>query len=382
MYACCRTGRGGWQQGRLGGRVECSQGVMRRGRSAFTLIELLVVIAIIAALAAILLPAVQRAREAARRTQCINNLKQLALACQNYHDTHKCFPSGDIDLGFPNDSYADPQNVAQSIILPTGAQLGMQTRYDPNGNLVTTPGNLTLYSWYVAAPWSWHAFILPQIEQSAIGVRFDLMKNDVINLNAMQIPVPIFVCPSAVLPSSRPPAYSSGAITTSPTVPSGENISSVNQGSYGYSNYRGVMGAQPLSDPASDSGNADWMQNGVLFPNSAIKISDITDGTSNTLMIGDSRYGIWGDGASCCARFRTDRSTPTDFDAYWFWYGPNRELVQQPGPQYFSFGSLHEDVVPFALCDGSIRLIAKSIDKTLIRKLATRAEGVPIDSDF
>jgi hypothetical protein len=91
---------------------------------------------------------------------------------------------------------------------------------------------------------------------------------------------------------------------------------------------------------------------------------------------------IWADGTSCCARFRNDRSTPTDFDAYWFWIGPNRAPIQQPAPQFFSFGSLHDDVVQFALCDGSSRPIVKSIDKGLLRKLATRAEGTPIDSDF
>src|SRR6516162_2715422 len=69
-------------------------------RLGFTLIELLVVIAVIAVLAALLLPAVQRAREAARRTQCLNNLKQLALACHNYVDVNQCFPPGDLDLFF------------------------------------------------------------------------------------------------------------------------------------------------------------------------------------------------------------------------------------------------------------------------------------------
>jgi len=357
--------------------VGLQDGPVRRIRQGFTLIELLVVIAIIALLAALLLPAVQRAREAARRTQCLNNLKQLTLACQNYHDTHKCFPSGDIDMGFPTTPFADPYDVSQYITFPQSAQIGLQQRYDINGNLILPAANLTLYSWVIAPPWSWHSFILPQIEQSTIGVRFDLYKNDVINLTAMQIPVPIFICPSALLPSNRPPVVSS---TPSPTVPNGENPASITGGGYAYTTYRGVMGAQPVNDPASNAADTDWMQNGVLYPNSAVKISDITDGTSNTLLIGDSRYGLWGDGSSCCARFRNDRQTPTDFDNFWFW--TQQPPVQTPTIQYFSFGSLHDDSVIFALCDGSSRPIAKSIDKGLIRKLATRAEGTPIDSDF
>jgi prepilin-type N-terminal cleavage/methylation domain-containing protein len=352
----------------------------RRDRRGFTLIELLVVIAIIAVLAAILLPAVQRAREAARRTQCLNNLKQLGLACQNYHDTHKCFPSGDIDMGFPTTPFADPYDVSQYVTFTQSAQLGMQQRYDVNGNLILPPANLAVYSWVMAAPWSWHAFILPQIEQSTIGVRFDLYKNDVVNLNAMQIPIPIYMCPSALLPSPRPSATSTGNGASSPTVPVGESAAAVTGGGYAYSTYRGVMGAQPVNDAPSDASTVDWMQNGVLYPNSAVKISDITDGTSNTIMIGDSRYGFWGDGSSCCARFRNDRWTPTDFDNYWFWQP--QPPVLTPAIQYFSFGSLHDDSVIFALCDGSSRPIAKTIDKGLIRKLATRAEGTPIDNDF
>ena len=352
----------------------------RRDRRGFTLIELLVVIAIIAVLAAILLPAVQRAREAARRTQCLNNLKQLALACQNYHDTQKCFPSGDIDLGFPTTPFYDPFQVSQYVTYTQPAQLGMQQRYDSSGNLLLPPQNLVVYSWEMTAPWGWHAFILSQIEQSTAGVRFDLYKNDVINLNAMQIPIPIYICPSAITPNPRPSATSTGNGVTSPTVPLGENVGSVTGGGYAYATYRGVMGAQPFTDPATNSSCTTWMQNGVLYPNSAVKISDITDGTSNTIMIGDSRYGFWGDGSSCCARFRNDRWTPTDFDNFWFWQ--QQPPVLTPTIQYFSFGSLHDDVVQFALCDGSSRPISKSIDKTLIRKLATRAEGLPIDSDF
>ncbi len=381
MNRSCRGGGANWQKSPVNGGRPSAKGRKVRARHGFTLIELLVVIAIIAVLAAILLPAVQKAREAARRTQCLNNLKQLALACQNYHDTHKCFPSGDIDMGFPTTPFSDPYEVSQYITFTQSAQLGMQQRYDINGNLILPPANLTIYTWVIAPPWGWQSFILPQIEQSTVGLRFDLQKNDVINLTGMQIPVPLFICPSALLPSNRPPVTSTGAGgTTSPTVPNGENPGSITGGGYAYSTYRGVMGAQPITDPASNSSDTDWMQNGVLYPNSATKISDITDGTSNTLLMGDSRYGLWGDGSSCCARFRNDRSTPTDFDNYWFWV--QQPPVQAPTIQYFSFGSLHEDMVIFALCDGSSRPIAKTIDKGLIRKLATRAEGTPIDSDF
>lgn len=347
-----------------GSRVHERRGILdgqsdRPGRG-FTLIELLVVIAIIGILAALLLPAIQRAREAARRTQCLSNLKQLGLACQNYHDTHKVFPSGDIDLYFPATPFYDANGVSQALTFAPFS-FGLQNRYDTNGNLIVTtpPQPLTLSSWVIAAPWTWQSFILPEIEQSTIGVNFTILKNDPTQLQAMQIPVPLFVCPSATLPSSRP-------------------------GGFGYATYRGVMGAEPYPDPAVPPNPSDpnWMTNGVIFPNSAIKISDITDGTSNTLLLGDSRFGFWGDGSSCCARFRNDRSTPNDFDAFWFVAtGPNN-APPSPSLQYFSFGSLHDDMVIFALCDGSSRPIYKNIDKTLLRKLATRAEGLPIDTDY
>jgi prepilin-type N-terminal cleavage/methylation domain-containing protein len=319
----------------------------RKPARGFTLIELLVVIAIIAILVAILLPAVQRAREAARRTQCLNHLKQLALACHNYVDAQRTFPSG----------FIERSGLALDVTFPQPALLGLQWTYDKNGNLVdkngqivTTEQPLTLSTWVVAPPWSWHSFILPQIEQATVRVRFEQPKDSLDNQVAIKVPLDTFICPSALLPGSRP-------------------------GDLGYSNYRGVMGSMPLSenDPNNYS-KTEYSTNGMLFRDSAIKFADITDGTSNTIMIGDARFGFWGDGYSCCARFRNDRK---DFDS--FWPDPNFDIN---GLQFFGFGSLHDDVVLFALADGSSRPISRRIDQTLLRKLATRAEGLPLDSDF
>jgi prepilin-type N-terminal cleavage/methylation domain-containing protein/prepilin-type processing-associated H-X9-DG protein len=366
--------------------------IRSRAQRGFTLIELLVVIAVIATLAALLLPAVQRAREAARRTQCLNNLKQLGLACHNYADVNRCFPPGEIDLlwyyKYPDNppgtwAFSDKNYVMPILKFPS-TNLGIQNQYDANLNLITTepPQPLMINFWYVAPPWSWTAYILPQIEQGNLTINFakygdDTATEDVpcpnwrkdllVNMEMMRIPIPTYICPSALLPANRPDGF-------------------------GYSTYRGVMGAEPYPTPTdpppTDVDRYGWLFNGMLFPQTAVRFEDVTDGLANTLLIGESRFGFWADGASCCARFRDDllNSTglPNDFDCYW----PFQTMAGRNKPssgqivQFFSFGSLHDGAVNFAYADGSVRPISKIIDRTIVRRLATRAEGAPVMSEY
>jgi prepilin-type N-terminal cleavage/methylation domain-containing protein len=304
-------------------------------RTGFTLIELLVVIAIIALLAALLLPAVQAAREAARKTECINNLKQMALACHNYADTHKSFPSGFVFSSVASSSFpfTDPINI----------QLGPPV----NGAVRVA----TIADWTYSASWSWQSLILSQMGSTTVGVNFNRPKFDLPmpadNMGAIEVAIPSYLCPSNGLPSSRP------VFPAMPPRPQG----------LGYSSYRGCMGTTPT--------------NGVLYQDSAVGFKNIRDGETTTLLIGESLFGFWADGNSSVARIRDDNNdnisdTGTDgviptmaastFDTYW----------TASGIHYFGFGSWHADLCNFAMCDGGARSIAKNINFRILKALATR----------
>ena len=307
-------------------------------RTAFTLIELLVAIAIIVALAALLLPAVQQAREASRRSSCINNLKQLSLACLNYESTHRTLPSGYVvgTGGISNLTIAAP------LAVPAAAG----------------QSNLVFNEWYLSDDWSWHALIVAQIGQSNLGVDTKSSKGETWNLDALATPVPTFVCPSMASAGSRVFA------TLTPTT----------QAEFNISNYRCVSGTNlPAGTPLGS-----LAENGVMYHNSVIAMRDVRDGESSTAMLIESTLGLWGDGNSAGTRAPDDNSdgvcdwgfdglspssSASTFNSFHTVTGTQLEM---------SAGSWHADTVNCALVDGSCRSLSKAISFSILQAMFTR----------
>jgi len=333
-------------------------------RRGFTLIELLVVMAIIALLVALLLPAVQQAREAARRTQCLNNLHQLVLAMHNYEGAHRVFPPGIVAPGAGCETPL-PLTYTEPFLVPL-PRVGNQQQQQP----VAIGANNTF--WNYSNLWSWHAFVLPQIDAGTVQLTFppagkflDCLTAQAggssappsTNLNFLRTQIPSYVCPSASLPAGRPVLQ----------VQASSNISL--QPAYG--TYRGVAGTlgmdasgQPVTNPT----------NGMLYLNSSVAFRDVSDGTTTTLMLGDSYYGFWADGTSCCVA-----GAPNGFRAQIGETVFGDELTGgvwlsggNAGDYRFSFGSQHGDIICFAMVDASTKTIARTIDRTVFLALMTR----------
>lgn len=307
--------------------------------SGFTLVELLVVIAIIGILIALLLPAVQAAREAARRTRCLNNLKQLGLACQNYHSARKCFP--------------------------------------PSVNE------------YAA---SYLVYLLPYVEEQALSsmINRKVHIRDDVNKPAWSRPLSVARCPSQ---HDDGTTHIDSLTDGAPNIPRGNDWRS---------HYYAVLGAKPKHDPANEddcpgtlpygplkgpcwagSGSGAWANNGIMYPESATSVRHVTDGTSKTLIIGESSWDfgiarVWAVGSLY---------SPSNKSHHWATYAARNIAVPintltsarfMGSPNDISFGSLHPGGAHFALADGSSRYLSENIDLKTYKALASRAVGETI----
>ncbi|MEW4526319.1 DUF1559 domain-containing protein [Maioricimonas sp. JC845] len=314
------------------------QRVCARRSYGFTLIELLVVIAIIGLLVAMLMPAVQQAREAARRSSCGNNLHQIAIAMHSYHEALRSFPSGFV---LASSGYDD--SLPPGMIPPDDSDDMSEELSCPINFLSSSMEAALVHQWAcMGKAWGWHALLLDQMDQSTIPVDFRKPRFALVNVEAGTIPVPSYVCPSA--------AIDGACLPQQPT------------------NYRGNMGYWASDDP-----NA-IRNNGIFYQDSSIKDRDITDGMSQTILVGESPMGLWPDAYSCCARSRDDLPT---FDSWWL--GAPAPNVP---PILFGFGSWHQDSVNIAMADGSARTISKTIDSDVFRALCTRNGREPVQADF
>jgi len=295
-----------------------------RSRTAFTLIELLVVIAIIAILIGLLLPAVQKIREAANRMKCSNNLKQLGLAIHNYHDANGKLPAGTS----PWDEGGKPPRNGRGWItesLPYLEQDNLARALEPSRNT----------DFFSAPP------------DGLLGTNMRQYVKTVL---------PVLKCPSdGKSPKTATDQYQWNPIEVATT------------------NYKGVIGDVMMGGYGTGTPDCHWttLCPGEFFRNAyqvGLVLTDTKDGLSNTFFVGEdvpfhnahsAAYYANGDYASCHVPLN---NFPNPVDSYnW--------------PRVMSFRSLHSGGANFLLGDGSVRFVRQTVDFTAYRAHCTRANG-------
>jgi prepilin-type N-terminal cleavage/methylation domain-containing protein/prepilin-type processing-associated H-X9-DG protein len=289
---------------------------MRR-RPAFTLVELLVVIAIIGLLVALLLPAIQMARESARASQCKNNLKQLGIALHNYHDVLGCLPPG-----------------------------WMANKPD------SVPG------------WGWSSCLLHYIEQHnlELSIQRNLPIAHSANQQARETVIPTLLCGSDWHP--RVPTIFGGA-------PEGDEAFAANVDAgtalfrIARTNYVGVFGVSEIEDsPAAGEG--------AFFFNSRVRFAEITDGLSNTLVIGE-RYAKQGNSLWAGVVQGANEAMARVV-------GVGDHVPNDPHHHFDDFASYHPGGVHFLYGDGRVERINNQIDVNVYQALCTRSGGESVNS--
>jgi prepilin-type N-terminal cleavage/methylation domain-containing protein len=316
-----------------------------RHSRGFTLVELLVVIAIIGVLVALLLPAVQAAREAARRTSCANKIRQLAIAVHNFHDTMNHLPHG-----------------ASAAVYPSP---------NPSGGTGTIRGT------------SWIVYTLPFFEQNALynQYRFDLPYDDPINSAVGAVVIPTLYCPSG--PDPKRHKDPNAGVTTNVTThyygvmgPAGStNPSTITIGGATYSYTVGNPGTNGAWSAEGMMSQYQDQPAGSVSTGRNIRLADVVDGTSNTLMLAE----------------RARILPPGQTNDYRSWIrgqnggsGATKNVMNPINSTYYngssnfndiSFGSQHPGGCQFALGDASLKFLNESVDLNIYKASASMNGG-------
>jgi prepilin-type N-terminal cleavage/methylation domain-containing protein/prepilin-type processing-associated H-X9-DG protein len=314
----------------------------RNRASAFTLVELLIVVALLGVLVGLLVPAMQKAREAANRNTCQNNLRQIAAALHNYHDEQGAFPAGYIASG----PYVD-------------------------GATDTSPG------------WGWGAMILPYVELGRVyeALNLSLPIEAPENARAVKTVLSVYRCPSDVWPTDTFPINDGLGNTLATVAPS---------------SYAGCVGND-------ESEVTDSAGNGVLFRNSSVRMTDVTDGTSTTILVGERAWsqscGTWAGAVNTGVIQRGMMNS-----------NPGNPLGSMPAPVLVlvhahlnntqgdtdggldDYSSMHDNGSYMAFVDGSVRFVRTishdnpdgtyTGEGVIFQGMATRARGEIIPGDW
>lgn len=299
-------------------------------KRGFTLVELLVVIAIIGILVALLLPAVQFARESARRSECANHLKQMGLAVHEFAGANQTLPS----------SRLGPQHA------------------------------------------TWFVQILPHVEQNGLYGMWNLANTYYLQPTAAQTtPVPIYLCPSrrSAMLSTQYEVSSTGVPDTQ------QHPGALGDYAGNGGQFAGAIVDDPLCRGAMCQAASELANNQVVSSMPQTRLRDFLDGTSHTFLIGEKHVPLakfgqsgpsWGDGAIYNGDFPRNFSRLAGNPQFNLGQGPD-DLV---GPWHCKFGSYHPGVCQFVFTDGHIGVLSNDTDMNILNRLAVRDDGLQVDA--